>query len=521
MSKRRKVPPHPGPRFLQRLRQSPDCPSRFLFLRRNRSSPSSLLPTRRSNHRRHRHCHRAAGTAQQSIRQQPLPVPTVRTATIENDAASPIHREADAKCRLKKGSIGRKRPHFFVVSRNFFEQVPVHGPMRMDNTHDQSAPQRLCGRKHRPLSRFLPTDLHLWPFLPIFAPIHVRKTSHPPSSSGLGLDSSPRPAAAIGGENLSLPRQRGANGAHRPQRRRTRRRVSRLPACHRSRHRPRWAARGRKRHALSRPRAPNAPPMPSAPPFAGASARRQARQLQHLPFRARSLHRAHAASILLFRFHRGNTLSFRSTLDRSHGDCSRSAARPTDRLIFSPRFFLFVLVGERPFHRVDAPGGLPSFLHPQPPHAGWGSPPHIKGVHTQVVQPVPSSRQCSSPHFGFSPDASVEHSIRSVAPVQTGTPRSTDSEQALPCGESAPRHGGFIDRHRSLAHDSPHPAARPPQRFSAAAVPLRTARQRHAPAPADSTFPFPVSAAPGAAEPLHPSFSLSFPCPKSFSRGCC
>lgn len=242
--------------------------------------------------------------------------------------------------------------------------------MRPYNAHDQSAPQRLCGRKYHPLSRFLPTDLHLWPFLPIFAPIHVRKTSHPPSSSGLGLDSSPRPAAAIGGENLSLPRQRGANGTHRPQRRRTRHRVSRLPARHRSRHRPRWAARGRKRHARTHPRAPNAPPMPSAPPFAGASARRQARQLQHLPFRARPLHRAHAASILLFHFHRGNTLSFRSTLDRSHGDCSRSAARPTDRLIFSPRFFLFVLVGERPFHRVDAPGGLPSFLHPQPSHVG-------------------------------------------------------------------------------------------------------------------------------------------------------
>ena len=203
--KRRKVPPHPGPRFLQRLRQSPDCPSRFLFLRRNRSSPSSLLPTRRSNYRRHRHCHRSAGTAQQSIRQQPLPVPAVRTATTENDATSPIHREADAKCRRKKGGIGRKHTHFFVISRNFSEQVPVHSPMRPDNAHDQSAPQRLCGRKHHPPSRFLPSDLHLCPFLPIFAPIHVRKTSHPPSSSGLGLDSSPRPAAAIGGENLSLP----------------------------------------------------------------------------------------------------------------------------------------------------------------------------------------------------------------------------------------------------------------------------------------------------------------------------
>lgn len=105
----------------------------------------------------------------------------------------------------KRGSIGRKHTHFFVISRNFFEQVPVHSPMRPDNAHDQSAPQRHCGRKHRPLSRFLPSDLHLCPFLPIFAPIHVRKTSHPPSSSGLGLDSSPRPAAAIGGENLSLP----------------------------------------------------------------------------------------------------------------------------------------------------------------------------------------------------------------------------------------------------------------------------------------------------------------------------
>lgn len=115
----------------------------FLFLRRKWSSPSSLLPTRRSNHRRHRHCHRAAGTAQQSVRQQPLPVPTVRTATTENDAASPIHREADAKCRREKGGIGRKHTHFFVISRNFFEQVPVHGPMRTDNAHNQSAPQRL------------------------------------------------------------------------------------------------------------------------------------------------------------------------------------------------------------------------------------------------------------------------------------------------------------------------------------------------------------------------------------------
>lgn len=56
----------------------------------------------------------------------------------------------------------------------------------------------------------------------------------------------------------------------------------------------------------------------------------------------------------------------------------------------------------------------------------------------------------------------------------------------------------------------------PPQRCPCARHANGTSR-----APADSTFPFPVSAAPSAAEPLHPSFFLSFPCPKSFSRGCC
>ena len=94
-------------------------------------------------------------------------------------------------------------------------------------------------------------------------------------------------------------------------------------------------------------------------------------------------------------------------------------------------------------------------------------------------------------------------------------------QQALPCGESAPRHGGFIDRHRLFAHDSPlcrTSAAAFLRRSGAFAHGTPTARPAR---PPDSTFPFPVSAAPGAAEPLHPSFFLSFPCPKSFSRGCC
>ena len=43
------------------------------------ATPSSLLPTRRSNYRRHRHCHLSAGTAQQLIRQKPLPSPSLRT----------------------------------------------------------------------------------------------------------------------------------------------------------------------------------------------------------------------------------------------------------------------------------------------------------------------------------------------------------------------------------------------------------------------------------------------------------
>lgn len=262
--------------------------------------------------------------------------------------------------------------------------------------------------------------------------------------------------------------------------------------------------------------------MPSAPPFAGASARRQARQLQHLPFRARALHRSHAASILLFRFHHGNTLSFRSTLDRSHGDCSRSAARPTDRLIFSPRFFPFVLVGERPFHRVDTPDGAP--IVPAPPivscrlrfaslrqagsHAGRAA----LGASTAVLPPAQRvfARSVGRPQC---PLGSTGSDLRA-------TIERLRNRRCL-VAKSATRFSGFIDRHRRFAHDSPlcrtsAAAVSSPQRCHCTRCPNGTSR-----APADSTFPFPVSAAPGAAEPLHPSFFLSFPCPKSFSRGCC
>lgn len=290
--------------------------------------PSAPPPPMRRRHSPTAHSAAAPPLALTTNAQQPRTTPHRRP-----------HREAYTKRGQKMGRIWAKTlplirdfPQQFRASPRAWPNAPRQRPRSVRPTASLQA-------KTPSISRFLPSDLHLCPFLPIFAAIHVRKTSHPPSSSGLGLDSSPRPVAAIGGENLSLPRQRGAYGAHRPQRRRTRRRVSRLPARQRSSKRPRWAANGCKRLPHPGPSTSSAPPMPSAPPFAGASARRQARQLQHLPFRARPLHRSHAASILLFRFHHGNTLSFRSTLDRSHGDCSRSAARPTDRLIFSPCFF--------------------------------------------------------------------------------------------------------------------------------------------------------------------------------------
>lgn len=134
--------------------------------------------------------------------------------------------------RAKTLPLIRDFPQLFRASPRAWRNVPRQ---RLRSAHTAAS----LGAKTPSISRFSPSDLHLCPFLPIFAAIHVRKTSHPPSSSGLGLDSSPRPVAAIGGENLSLPRQRSAYGAHRPQRRRTRRRVSRLPARQRSRHRPR------------------------------------------------------------------------------------------------------------------------------------------------------------------------------------------------------------------------------------------------------------------------------------------
>lgn len=297
--------------------------------------------------------------------------------------------------------------------------------------------------------------------------------------------------------------------------------MSRLPPRQRSRQRPRWAARGRKRHARARPRAPNAPPMPSAPPFAGASARRQARQLQHLPFRARALHRSHAASILLFRFHHGNTLSFRSTLDCSHGDCSRSAARPTDRLIFLPAFFF--LFSSASAHSIE-------WMRPVGSHRSCTRS-HLTPVGVRLPTSREFARRPCSPRrlhgsapfcvFEFSLGASVGPSVRSAAPVQTCAPRLSDSATGVVL---------WRKRNPSLRFHRPPPAVcsrfapLPHVRrsnFFAAAVPLHTVSQRHVLCAHRQHTPIPGLRSPRAAEPLHPSFSLSFPCPNFSFRGCC
>ena len=141
--------------------------------------------------------------------------------------------------------------------------------------------------------------------------------------------------------------------------------------------------------------------------------------------------------------------------------------------------------------------------------------------HTQAVQRSVPPRQCSPPRNRFSPEASVAHSARSVAPIQTCAPRLSDSATGVVL---------WRKRNPSQRFHRPPPAvcsrfAPLPHTRRSVSPPQRCLCARHANgtsrAPADSTFPFPVSAALGAAEPLHPSFSLSFPCPKSFSRGCC
>lgn len=169
-----------------------------------------------------------ADASQQLSSAPPLPPLSRRSPTAHSAEAPPLalttnaqqprttphrrpHREAYTQRGDRKwGHWARNAP----LIRDFpqrFRASPPALPNTPQSRRRSAHPAASLRAKTPSISRFLPSDLHLCPFLPIFAAIHVRKTSHPPSSSGLGLDSSPRPAAAIGGENLSLPRQRGAN----------------------------------------------------------------------------------------------------------------------------------------------------------------------------------------------------------------------------------------------------------------------------------------------------------------------
>lgn len=123
---------------------------------------------------------------------------------------------------------------------------------------------------------------------------------------------------------------------------------------------------------------------------------------------------------------------------------------------------------------------------------------------------------------GFRPkrrSATVPARLHRFRPAYHDSPA---PRQPLACGESAQPVSAVSStatgRWLTIRPTLPHVrrSVSPPQRCLCARHANGTSR-----APADSTFPFPVSAAPGAAEPLHPSFPLSFPCPKSFSRGCC
>ena len=140
---------------------------------------------------------------------------------------------------------------------------------------------------------------------------HVSKAPHPPSSSGTGLDHAPRPAATIGGEVPSLPRQCADLHHGRDRRSGHRHSVSRLLARSRGTSRTARPSQRKWHDRLAPRRGQKSGQMPTSQRSTATKLGRSASQLQHLPFLALALHRSHGRSILFFRFHTGNTLSQR------------------------------------------------------------------------------------------------------------------------------------------------------------------------------------------------------------------
>lgn len=124
--------------------------------------------------------------------------------------------------------------------------------------------------------------------------------------------------------------------------------------------------------------------------------------------------------------------------------------------------------------------------------------------------------------FGFSLGASVRRSVRSVAPIQTGAPRLAGSTTALAL---------WRKRNSSRRFQRPPPVVgsrfAPPCRTPAAAFLRRSGALAHGTPTARPAHPPTVHSLsrspqpPAQRSPFIPSFFLSFPCPKSFSRGCC
>lgn|GEM_PF-4365693 len=133
--KRRKVPPHLGLPFLQRLRQSPDCPSRFFV-----SPPQPVLPLRRF-------CRRVAAitvgtttaTAQQAQRnnpfcsspsrcprcEQPRPKTTPRRPSIAKQTRSAAGKRGH---RTKTHPLFRDFPQLFRASPRARPNAPRQRP---------------------------------------------------------------------------------------------------------------------------------------------------------------------------------------------------------------------------------------------------------------------------------------------------------------------------------------------------------------------------------------------------------
>ena len=206
--------------------------------------------------------------------------------------------------REKVGKKAEKAPHFLSKLHNYFPKSPRF--FRLDDARDAPNVEK-CGEKQhifRPVvCSFALSSLTLR--------THVSKAPHPPSASGTGLDHAPRPAATIGGEVPSLPRQCADLHHGRDRRSGHRDGVSRLLARSRGTSRTARPSQRKWHDRLAPRRGQKSGQMPTSQRSTGTRLRRPTPKLQHLPFPALALHRSHGSPILFFRFHTGNTLSLR------------------------------------------------------------------------------------------------------------------------------------------------------------------------------------------------------------------